>query len=92
MWNTVTKTSNAGKPIKFLCNERVDVGVDMHKSSYSVTIWSESRQGYAAHWMQPAELARPADLARASQHEAPGGQSAQNNGRRRISERPAKRR
>ena len=55
MKNTVAKTSSAGKPISFLREERVDVGVDVHKSSYSVTMWSEARQGYAAHWTQPAD-------------------------------------
>lgn len=57
MKNTVTKTSSAGKTISFPRDERVDVGVDVHKSSYSVTLWSEARQGYAAHWTQPADPA-----------------------------------
>ena len=57
MKNTVAKTKSAGKTISFLRNERVDVGVDVHKSSYSVTLWSEARQSYAAHWVQPADPA-----------------------------------
>jgi len=57
MKNKVAKTSSAGKPISFLREERVDVGVDVHKCSYSVTMWSEVRQGYAAHWTQPADSA-----------------------------------
>ena len=57
MRNTVTKTSSAGKPISFLRDEKVDVGVDVHKSSYSVTMGSEARQGYVSHWVQPADPA-----------------------------------
>lgn len=57
MKNTVAKTKSAGKPIRFLREEQVDVGIDVHKSSYSVTMWSEDRQGYAAHWTQPADSA-----------------------------------
>ncbi|MCL5270065.1 MAG: IS110 family transposase [bacterium] len=57
MKNTVAKTNSAGKTISFLRDERVDVGVDVHKSSYRVTMWSEARQDYAAHWTQPADPA-----------------------------------
>ena len=55
MKKTVAKSKCAGKPIGFLPSERVDVGVDVHKSSFSITMWSEARQGYVAHWTQPAD-------------------------------------
>ena len=55
MRNKVANSESAGKTIHFLGEERVDVGVDVHKSSYSVTMWSEARQGYVSHWTQPAD-------------------------------------
>ena len=55
MRNKVANSESAGKTIHFLGEERVDVGVDVHKSSYSVTMWSEARQGYISHWTQPAD-------------------------------------
>ena len=57
MRNKVAKTNSAGKTIGFLRDERVDVGVDVHKSSYSVTMWSEPRQANVSQWVQPADPA-----------------------------------
>ena len=36
-------------------NERIDVGVDVHKRTYSVTSWSERRQSVVTRWTQPAD-------------------------------------
>jgi transposase len=40
--------------IKFLPEETVHVGIDVHKKTYSVTLWSEQRQALVTRWTQPA--------------------------------------
>ena len=54
MKQSVARARDGGKAICLLPEERVDVGVDVHKESYSVTVWSEARQQIVSHWVQPA--------------------------------------
>ena len=46
---------NRGKRIRFLGEERIEVGIDVHKRTYSVTLWSEQREGVVSRWTQPAD-------------------------------------
>jgi len=41
------------KVIQATNGEKFFVGVDVHKRSYSVAIWSDQR-GHVSHWTQPA--------------------------------------
>jgi transposase len=59
MGSKVTRSADTGKGIRLLDGERAFVGVDVHKKSYSVCLWTEER-GAVASWVQPA---RPAALA-----------------------------
>lgn len=43
-----------GKQISAVGGEKLFVGVDVHKSSYSAAIWSVERQGLVSTWRQPA--------------------------------------
>ncbi len=43
------------KEICFLRGERIDVGVDVHKRTYTVTFWSERREFVVLRWTQPAD-------------------------------------
>lgn len=43
------------KEIVFMRGERIDVGVDVHKRTYSVTLWSEQRESVVLRWTQPAD-------------------------------------
>ena len=43
------------KRIELMRDEEVYVGFDVHKRSYSATMWSERRQAVVAKWSQPAE-------------------------------------
>ena len=56
----VTRKRRAGKEIRLLDGEQVDVGVDSHKRSYKVALWSFER-GVVATWTQGAD---PQALAR----------------------------
>ena len=42
------------KPIVFLSEERVDMGIDTHKKTYDATLWSEVRQAIVSRWVQPS--------------------------------------
>jgi len=57
MRTTVTPRKNSNKEIGFLRAERVEVGIDVHKRTYSVTLWSEQRQSVVQRWTQPADPA-----------------------------------
>lgn len=50
-----TGKNNASREIAFFRGERIDVGVDVHKRTYSVTFWSEQRQSVVTRWTQPAD-------------------------------------
>lgn len=43
------------KEIVFMRGERIDVGIDVHKLTYSVTLWSEQRESVLLRWTQPAD-------------------------------------
>ena len=57
MKTRVTPRENSNKEIGFLRAERVEVGIDVHKRTYSVTLWSEQRQSMVLRWTQPADPA-----------------------------------
>jgi len=57
MRTTITPQQNLNKEIGFLRGERVEVGIDVHKQTYSVTLWSELRQAVVSRWTQPAASA-----------------------------------
>lgn len=54
MAKTLTHSRRRSKLPVLLEEERASVGVDVHKESYSVTVWTEDR-GTVARWTQPAE-------------------------------------
>lgn len=43
------------RKITFLPEEKVHVGLDVHKRTYSVTLWSEQRNSIVTRWTQPAD-------------------------------------
>ena len=43
------------KKINFLPKETLHVGLDVHKKTYSVTLWSCQRDSVIKHWTQPAD-------------------------------------
>jgi len=45
------------KQVKLLESERLHVGIDAHKSSYSVALWSADRDILITTWRQPADIA-----------------------------------
>jgi len=57
MKTRVTRREHSNKEISFLRAERVEVGIDVHKRTYSVTLWSEQRQAVISRWTQPADPA-----------------------------------
>lgn len=52
---TITPKGKTRKEINFLRGEKIDVGIDVHKKTYSVTFWSEHRQKVVSRWTQPAD-------------------------------------
>jgi transposase len=60
MTHSEHKVSGKGKRIRLAEGEKVFVGADVHRKTYSVAVWSASR-GLIQHWTQPSE---PALLAR----------------------------
>jgi transposase len=42
------------RKIKFLPEEKVHVGLDVHKRTYTVTLWSTQRDSMVTRWTQPA--------------------------------------
>lgn len=56
MASNVAKKSSEGKTIEFLDDETVDVGIDTHRKSFDVTLWSERRGAVVKRWTQPADI------------------------------------
>lgn len=52
---TITPKGKSRKEINFLKGEKIHVGIDVHKKTYSVTFWSEQRQAVVSRWTQPAD-------------------------------------
>ena len=55
MRTTITPKGKSRKEISFLRGERINVGIDVHKKTYSVALWSEQRQAAVSRWTQPAD-------------------------------------
>ena len=56
MGNSVAGRRRAGKEIRLLAEEVAFVGVDVHKKTYQVSVWTEGRE-WVAQWTQPADAA-----------------------------------
>lgn len=54
MTHTEQKKRTPSKRIKLDSGEKVFVGVDVHRKTYAVALWSESR-GLIKHWSQPSQ-------------------------------------
>jgi len=46
---------SVGKPIRILEGEKITVGIDVHKKTYSVALWSVDRQQLIRAWVQPSD-------------------------------------
>ena len=57
MGKKVARQGRKSKEIRFLRGERIDVGIDVHKKSNAVTLWSEQRDGVIMRCSMPADLA-----------------------------------
>ncbi len=55
MEDSVAGLRRVGKEIRPLAEEVAFVGVDVHKRTYTVSVWTE-RRGRVARWTQPADL------------------------------------
>ena len=55
MRTKITPKGKTRKEINFLRGEKIHVGIDVHKKTYSVTLWSEQRQAVVLRWTQPAD-------------------------------------
>lgn len=60
MARKVRHSGRERKGLALLCEERAFVGVDVHKGTYSVCVWTDRRE-QVAQWVQPAD---PVALAR----------------------------
>ena len=54
MENRVAGRRRVGKELRLLAEEVAFVGVDVHKKSYQVSVWTEGRE-WVAQWSQPAD-------------------------------------
>ncbi len=54
MGNRVAGSRRVGKELRLLAGEVAFVGVDVHKRSYSVSVWTHER-GHVCRWTQPAD-------------------------------------
>jgi len=54
MGNRVAGSRRVGKELRLLAEEVAFVGVDVHKKTYQVSVWTEER-GWVAQWTQPAD-------------------------------------
>lgn len=54
MGTRVAGLRSRSKEVRLLEGERAFVGVDVHKRSYQVSVWTEGRE-YVAQWTQPAD-------------------------------------
>ena len=68
MGKKVARRRRVGKEIRLLDEEVAFVGVDVHKKTYSVCVYTEQR-GAVASWTQPAS---PVALVRRLADEGPG--------------------
>ncbi len=57
MATSIARQAGRDNEIVLMRGERIEVGVDVHKRSYSVTFWSERRQAVVSRWTQPADAA-----------------------------------
>ena len=55
MRTTLTPKGKSRKEINFLRGEKINVGIDVHKKTFSVTLWSEQRLAVVSRWTQPAD-------------------------------------
>lgn len=53
--STKSSRSTKGKQLQLLDDEKIVIGVDMHKNTYFVAFWSLTRQEIISSWTQPAE-------------------------------------
>jgi transposase len=54
MGTSVAGRRRVGKEIRLLAEEVAFVGVDVHKKTYQVSVWTEGRE-WVAQWTQPAD-------------------------------------
>ena len=52
---TVAGSRRVGKEIRLLAEEAAFLGVDVHKTTYSVCVWTEGRE-WVTQWTQPADV------------------------------------
>lgn len=57
MRKRISPTQFEGKEIKLLRNEIIDIGIDVHKKDYRVTLWSERRERILDAWVGPSDPA-----------------------------------
>jgi len=57
MKTRIAQTKDGNKAIRLMRDEQVEVGIDVHKRTFSVTLWSEQRQSVVSCWTQPADAA-----------------------------------
>lgn len=50
----VTRRAEKGKVLSLMPAERAFVGVDVHKRTYHVAVWTEDR-GSVASWVEPSD-------------------------------------
>ena len=55
MGKRVSGSRRVGKEIRLLAKEAAFVGIDVHKKTYSVCVWTEGRE-WVAQWIQPADV------------------------------------
>jgi len=53
--SSVKKSREDGKRIRLVAGEEIVVGVDVHKRSYHVSVWSVQRDRVVTSWVQPAD-------------------------------------
>ena len=54
MGKRLAGSGRAGKELRLLAGEVAFVGVDVHKKTYQVSVWTEGRE-WVAQWSQPAD-------------------------------------
>lgn len=55
MRKRMTETRSASKRIPLLRDETIDIGIDVHKNDYRVTLWSETRGKVLDAWVGPSD-------------------------------------
>lgn len=55
MSKTIALEKGSIKGVHFATGERVHLGVDVHKRTYTATLWSKQRDELVARWTQPAD-------------------------------------